>query len=530
MILRSKVELRLPLSQLHYDTYGFRFRWNEIWLVIPYEQQPLEFAAGHLLEEFKNNLKGEITICLHWHRIYHKIEEVEVPEDKNKSASDEVADITSSIEQITSKIQSSAVKGSLTLEKARIVLAESGFDYNDEKIHRILSEIVNNMPLQQIQEEVEVRLSSLQYDADGVRFSCGGVWFQVPGNILPFETGPALENIKSRLDGTITFNIEKRCIVRWDSKASKLWVGQVTEDVSQAEIAPDTLEAFKELRGEMICNAIDDIDRVTLSLDEVESILKEWGLDLNNQEIGKRIASCISLWTEEKHFQIPLKDVNYRNSDIEISANGENVSVPAALLPFETSAVLENIKEIFEGDIKVNIHQPIRFKWDLTGKQLTIERENASCTIEIDDEILSEFKNIRELYEKLSNKFGPFEALRIIAGSVLQEMGKGEHIGEGHYEPECVRILVEMAKISYMTSCDFWFKIGNLLIWERPEYSSATYIFDWPTEPLRHFMLNVWGSTLYDIRHDPSSGFRDTVNHDAADVSKWKRNLESKIP
>jgi len=545
MNLRSKVELRLPLSQLHYDTYGFRFRWNEIWLAIPYEQQPLKFTVGHLLEEFKNNLKGKITIYLHWHRINPEIEKVEVLVDT--SVSNEVADITSHIEQITSEIQSLVVKGALTLDEARIVLAESGFDYNDEKIHRILSEIVNNMPLQEIQQEVKVPLSSLQYDADGVRFSWGGVWFQVPGNKLTFEIGPILKDIKSSLTDTITFNIEKRCIVRWDSNASKLSVGQVTKDVSQADITPDTLEAFKELRGTMICDAINDIDRAILSLDgldEVESILKEWGLDLSNQEIGNRIISSIPYWTQEWRLTQPAKDVQYSASGIVISSEGGTASIPREELPFETGDVLDGIKGILEGDIVAIIRQRVGFTWSETEQQLTIGRGiHVSYDVTVEDEFLRQL----EYFDLEVEPAHWHEATR----GRLKKPGKrpDARIEGVKYNPECVRFLYEKVKQKggniYMTTRDLWFEIGNVLVWERPEpcksdvpicegtqssKTGATYVFEFPDKPVADFIQSIWSYELLEHIRDRTSGYIVRVIHDYKNgLRNWKANIESAI-
>lgn len=529
-ILRSKVELRLPLSQLYYNAYGLRFRWNEVWLAILYEQQPLKFAAAHLLEEFKDNLKGEITIRLRCHRIYHKIEEIELITDEGVFK--EVADITSRIEQVTSEIQSLAAAGTLTLDEAQVALAESGLKYKN--IHRILSEIINNMPLQQIQEEVEVPLSSLQYDADGVGFSWGDYWFQVQKDGLPFETSPILEEIKSRLEGAITFCIERRCFVRWDSDTSKLWVGQVSMGVKPAEIAPETLEKFKELRGNIICDKIRTLDRATLSLDDVEVILKGWGLDLDNQEIGERIAASIPNWIIKWSFQVPAKDVQYSRYGIKFSSKYGTESIPSEELPFETSDVLDKIKDILEGDIKVTKSQRVGFIWSKTRQQLAIGQGDASYDVEVEDKLLKRVKYVHVAYNALKIKYPSWPDEKII-DIIRHSPGEIDKVPSGlitrGYDPECIKFLEERAEFIYATAIDLWFKIGDVLIWERPEYGAATYLFKWPEpeESLENFIARIWSYRLlrHIINDSARSNFIASVDHDYEyNFYNWKRKFE----
>src|SRR3972149_9063734 len=157
-IIYSKTELQVPLSQVNYDANGIRFKWNEIWLAIPYEQLNINPMTSHLFEEFKDHFKSKITIHLYWHRIFHRIEKLEVI--INKNASDELNDIISHIKKIKSEINSLADTGTLTIDKARNVMIKNGFEFDDNRIHNILSEIINNLPLKQIQK-VEVSLSDL---------------------------------------------------------------------------------------------------------------------------------------------------------------------------------------------------------------------------------------------------------------------------------------------------------------------------------------------------------------------------------
>ena len=528
----KQIKVQILLSRFNYNTSGIRFRWNQIWVMIPSDQLPLKIKNGHLLEEFKTDLQGEIIIYLYCHRINHKIEKTEVRIDKR--VVDNFVEFTSRIEHLVNKIQSLATMESLTLRKAQAVLDNDGFRYDDDKIHRILAEIINNMPLQQIQKKIEVPLSHLQYNTKGINFPYDNVFLDVQKKKLTFEIGSIWERIKSSVEGIITFYVNVSHLQRWDNKVGQLLVGTVTKDVTKAEINPDTLDAFKQLRCEMICGSIGSlINRSSVSPDKVEPILEEWDLDLNNQEIGEKIVDTIPPWTEENVFQVPLNEITYRDSDIMISLNGENVFIVAEQLPFETSTVLENIKEVFESNIKVRVSQSVQFKWSQAKKQLTINRQKYVIKkIEVEDETIQKFKKIIVLYKKLLEKgIDPITAIGDLEKLEINKVPEDDILKKKGYDVECVRFLEKITDHIYMTSKDLWFHIKekDKLIWERPEIGAATYIFNWPKEELKDFIGRVWGLELKYIRGNLEDSYIGRVIHNPDERSRWETNLITKI-
>ena len=99
---------------------------------------------------------------------------------------------------------------------------------------------------------------------------------------------------------------------------------------------------------------------------------------------------------------------------------------------------------------------------------------------------------------------------------------------EGYYDRECIGLLQEMAEKVFVTGQDLWFRIGRCLVWERPIFAAATYIFRWPQEDLKLFIARIWISELKDIRRKKEEcGYVTRVMH--KDVDGWKSNLERGI-
>jgi len=521
-----EVELQAPLSQLIYDSHSFRFKWNEVWLAVPYEQQPLKIKDGHLLEIFKGILRSTITINISWNRIFQKIDNIHV--ETSSTNSEEVDDISSRIEQCISDIQSLVDKRELSLEKAQAVLAARGLECDDEKVHGILSEIIDKMEPQKEPVSVEVRLRDIEYGPDKVTFYRLGKSFQVDKDELPFETGPIMDKIKSKLEGTITFHMDRDCLVKWDCKNTKLLVGDVRMGVEQVEIAPETLDRFKELRGKLICDAINALDRKTISIEQVKPILQAWGLDLNHREIGQMIASSIPQWRGELSFRLPANQVRYSIYGIAFNlGQGREESIPSEELPFGTSDVLEGIKGMLEGNINVILRYTKGFIWDKTNGRLAIEQGNKSYKVTVDDEFLKSIKFVDVPFVY------PSDTGTVPGPTRIDSYGPPRK--KGYYSPECsifLKYVVEQAKGKiYMTSVDLWFKIDGILIWERPIYSAATYIFYWPDKPLDKFIHETWGTPLKTTRiNESESGYITRAKHDHDyGLFSWKRNMKSKI-
>lgn len=522
-----EVELQVPLSQLHYDSHCFRFKWNEAWLAVPYEQQRLlKIKDGYFLEIFKGILKSKITINISWNRIFQKIDAIHV--ETSSTNAEEIDDISSRIEQCVSDIQSLVEKRELSLEKAQAALAAGGLECDDEKVHEILSEIIEKMEPQKEPVSVKVLLRDIEYGQYEVTFHHLGKSFQVDKDELPFETGPILDEIKSQLEGAITFRIDRDCLVKWDCKNAKLLVGDVRMGIEEVEIAQETLDSFKELRAKMICDAINALDRETISIEQVEPILQAWGLDLDHQEIGQMIASSIPQWEVELSFQLPADQVEYSSAGITCTlGQGRKEFIPSTELPFGTGDVLDGIKGMLEGNINVIIRYNKEFMWDKENERLAIGQGKKSYKVTADDEFLKSIKFLDVPFVYPSDEgSGP---------TCIDSYGTGHPGKKGYYHPRCsvfLKSVVEQAKgDTYMTSVDLWLKIDDILIWERPKYSAATYFFHWPSEPIEKFIHETWGRTLEYIRDNGSkTGYITKAIHDHKyGLASWKRETKSKI-
>jgi hypothetical protein len=273
------------------------------------------------------------------------------------------------------------------------------------------------------------------------------------------------------------------------------------------------------------------------SLAKVESILAEMGLSLT-KDIGERIARFVPAWFEEKNIIVPLRYINYDDYGISISLNGEGVKIPSRLLPFDSSKVLNKIKSLLERNLEAFIDKKFSFQWNSVSNKLTVEHEYVlRKKIKIDDASLRTLKKVEELRIRLGpfsadsfigDIFEPSEPKRIVSRSAIPT----KFLHAPKYNTKCLDVLMSMAETCYVTGRDFWFKVGDVLIWEEPRYSKATYIFKWPEEPLRIFIFRIWISELQDIRRDPESGYIDKAIHvplTNPDVSDWENNLEIKI-
>jgi hypothetical protein len=525
-----EIELQVPLSQLHYDSHCFRFKWNEAWLAVPYEQQHLlKTKHGSFLEIFKGILKTKITIRISWNRIFQNIDDIRV---KTSSTNvEEIDDISSRIEQCVSDIQSLVKTRELSLEKAQAALVARGLESDDGKIHEILSEIIDKMEPQKEPVSVKVPLRDIEYGQYEVTFHYLGKSFQVDKDELhPFEIGPILNKIKSQLKGAITFRIDRDCLVKWDRNNTKLLVGDVRMGVERVDIAPATLDSFKELRAKVICDAINALDKKTISIEQVKLILEEWGLDLDQKEIGEMIASSIPQWEVELSFQVPADQVEYSSDGITCAlGQGRKEFIPSTELPFGTGDVLDGIKGMLEGNINVAICYDKGFIWDKEDERLAIRQGKKSYKVTADDEFLRSIKflDVPFVY--------PSDEGTVSGPTRIDSYGRGHPRKKGYYHPRCsvfLKSLVEQAKGDiYMTSVDLWLKIDDILIWERPKYSAATYFFHWPSEPIEKFIHETWGRTLEYIRNNGSkTGYITRATHDHEyGLASWKREMKGKI-
>lgn len=573
--LKKKIKLKIPLSEIFYHDpdIGISFQWNQLQLLIPYHRLPIKASIGLLLEEFKTSLhnKGTITIYLDCHRLTFNIEITDVK--ISKAVIQRFSDFTSRIEGIVKQIKSLVEKDSLNLEKTQIVLYQNGFQFDDSQVHRILIKIINSLPPRKIMEKLPFPLSHLNYNSKGIRFYNKDTQFEVEKNKLPVEVGPALERIKSNFTGDITFHIETSYLHRWDTGQGRLQVGQISREVKDIEVSPGIPQIFKTMRSQFIIESAKGlINDASISLDSVKNLLEEWGLNLKHQEIAYELVSNITPWTEEKDINVPLKEITYHDDGIVVPVADQNMRISARNLSFETNQLLENIKQTFEGYIKIHVYQSLQFAWDEEKEQLTIERKKAvKIKMSIDDETVNRLKKIYWLYIEKgveistdSTLLDQYEYPPDVSLDKAEELTVIETIAADHtietqipeepvqkqeesfmdlprpvkqvplseltnkdYDAKCIHILEKMADQIYMTTQDLWFRIGDRLIWERPEKDSATHIFKWPEEDLEFLVGKIWIADLREIReHKEETGYITRVNHTQDDVSRWARYLK----
>jgi len=574
---KKKIKLNIPLAEIlyHDPDIGISFHWNRLQVLIPYHRLPIKASIGPLLEEFKTSLqgKGNIAIYLECHRLTFNIEITDVK--INKAVIRRFSDFTSRIEGIVKQITSLVEKDSLNLEKTQIVLYQNGFQFDDSQVNRILTKIINSLPPKKTMEKLPFPLSNLNYNSKGIRFYDRNTQFEVEKNKLPVEVGPAMERIKSNFTGDITFHIETSYLHRWDTGQGRLQVGQISREVKNIEVSPGIPRIFKTIRSQFIMESIKKlINDASISLDSVKNLLEEWGLNLKHQEIAYELVSNIAPWTEEKDINVPLRNITYQDDGIVIPAVNQNMRIAAKNLSFKTNQLLENIKQTFEGYVKIHVYQTLQFAWEEEKQQLTIDKKKAvKIKMSMDDDTVNHLNKIYWLYiEKgvevsatttmpdqsvyppgeSSPKTGELELIETAASEDSIEIHTKTTEAPGHnsgepfidlpkpinqvplseltnkdYDAKCIHILEKMADQVYMTTQDLWFRIGDRLIWERPEKDSATIIFKWPEEDLEFFVGKTWSADLPEIKeHKEETGYITCVNHTPDDVSRWERYLK----
>lgn len=578
-LLKKKIKLNIPLSEIlyHDPDMGISFQWNQLQLLIPYHRVPIKASNGPLLEEFKTSLygKGSITLWLECHRLTFNIEITDVK--IRRAVLQRFADFNARIEGIVKQITSLVEKNSLNLEKTQIVLYQNGFQFDDSQVHRILTKIINSLPPKKTMEKLPFPLSNLNYHSKGIRFYNRDTQFEVEKNRLPVEVGPAMEKIKGNFTGDITFHIETSYLHRWDTSQERLQVGQISREVKDIEVSPGLPRIFKTMRGQFIIESIKAlINEDSISLGSVKHLLEEWGLNLKHQEIAYQLISNIASWTEEKDMNVPLKNITYHNDGIVVPTADRNIRISAKNLSFDTHQRLENIKQTFEGNIKIHVYQSLQFAWDEEKEQLTIEGNKAvKIKMSMDDETVNRLKKIYWLYIEKGveiNIDSPLpeqyqyladeSSLQVEEPELVETVTTTEHTIETQtteepgqkkensfmdlprpvdqvplaeltnkdYDAKCIHILEKMADQIYITTQDLWFRIGDRLIWERPEKDWATHIFEWPEEDLEFFVGKTWIADLREIRENKEeTGYITRVNHTPDDVSRWQRYLKRAI-
>jgi hypothetical protein len=569
-LLKRKVTLEVPLAELlyHAPDAGISFQWNRLRLLIPYHRVPFLVSLGPLLEEFKSNLSGNLTLYLDCNRLTFQIEITRVK--ANEEVIHRLTEVIDRIEGVVKQVKSLVEQDSLTLEKAQIVLYQKGFQFDDSRVHRILVKVIDSLPPRKIVEQIPFPLAHLNYDARGIQFYNKNTRFEIDKSELPVEVGPALERIKNNFTGDITFHIETTSLQQWDSSLGLLQTGQVSREVKNIEMDNRIPRIFKSLRNQLIRDAIQQmIDTASVSLASLTQLLEGWGLDLKHREIARELVSTTPPWTEEKDVKVPLSDIVYHDDGIVVPVADQNIRISSKNLVFTSHQKLEEIKHRFEGNLRIHVFEPFQLVRDEEKDQLIIERQKAvKIKLSIDEEAAGQLKSAYQRYitkEETGNEAAVPDTsgsagidISGFNGAVVPEEVMAEETGGGrtaeergemvvdlprpvpnvpvmelenkNYHRESILILEKMADRIYMTSQDLWFRIGDRLVWERPGKDAATYIFQWPEEELEFFVGKIWVSELQEIREDrDSSGYIARVYRKLENLARWEKNLKRAI-
>ena len=565
-MLKKRIKLNIPLSEISYHEpgIGFSFKWNRLRLLLPYLRLPLTASLGPLLEEFKSTFDGDVTFFLEGHRLNFNIEITDIK--VNEEVIHRFSRQTSRIEEVIKQIKFLLDQENLTFEKAQIILYQKGFQFDDPRVHSILTRIIDTLPPRKVVEKVPFPLSNLHYHSRGIHFYNKETQFDVDKSRLPVEVGPALERIKGNFTGNIVFHIETSYLLRWNSTQGHLQSGQMSREIKGIEIPPNLPTAFRILRNRFIVEAVKtSIANRSISPENIKTLLEDWGLSIKHQEIGLELLANIETWTEEKDIRVPLQDIVYQDDYIVVPVEGHNMKISALNLAFETHRMLDNFKQSLEGDIGIHLYQPLHFKWDEEKEHLAIEpQKSVKIKLNIDEDTVKRLKKLHWLVVEKGINIGadgtlleqfPFPEEETGTGAQTIEESdetsgveipprtttESENVGEKpsreenetitptdtpaakgftldlprpiekipyqdlenqKYDIRGLQVLEGMADKMYMTTQDLWFRIGNRLIWERPGLDSATYLFEWPEEDLEFFVGKIWVSELKEIRED----------------------------
>jgi hypothetical protein len=188
---------------------------------------------------------------------------------------------------------------------------------------------------------------------------------------------------------------------------------------------------------------------------------------------------------------------------------------------------VNRLKKIYwlyiEKGVEINIDSPLpeQYQYLADESSLQVEEPELVETVTTTEHTI-ETQTTEEPGQKKENSF--MDLPRPVDQVPLAELTNKD------YDAKCIHILEKMADQIYITTQDLWFRIGDRLIWERPEKDWATHIFEWPEEDLEFFVGKTWIADLREIRENKEeTGYITRVNHTPDDVSRWQRYLKRAI-
>ncbi len=424
-------------------------------------------------------------------------------------------------------------KNCLTLDKAAELFKNLEYELSLVLLNRFLKRYIDEGP-QVVSTEVHtIPLSELEYRPDTVIFKYQDQPYPIASQSFPFELGPILEEMKPQLPGSIEIfflHFHHRC---WDGVKGEVLVEETAQNLGRWEIPNDTIQAFLTFRQSSINTAIKKMCADgSVSMEKVEELLLAWGLNAFHQPIANSIIADVPPWESQTVSRVFFKDISYGMNEITVTVStGRSWRIPTTNLTIKSAPSLDHIKQVFKGFMDVIEINPHRFFWDAMMGKLVISTGPISLQLAMDEETRALFKKMTAIFVELCNTLGTdaainhvtapwfdFDNLKAIPYSKKQLEEKG-------YDPLYVNELIAMAEQVFPTQEDLWFKIKNCLVWERPVHGAATYVFQWPAQPLEQFMGSIWGyPTLNQIVSSrATTGYQGRVIHSSQ--FEWKRHL-----
>ncbi len=544
------VSYNVPPDKLRFYPTGLGFLYENRLLMIDEDQLPFPYfqvppAMKDLLTQGMV-FKVHFTHFRQWDRAARQLRSGtvvrEVETGMDQAGIDAFLEQMEKLERLTTSLENCIYQQTLTFEKAKEHMEQEGFEQTNFDIHQRLTRLTLQLPPARTTIRAALPLSKLSYTPGDVVFPYTGESIkdgpvkdeaiQIKPEQWPFETGPAVELHKNSFSGEVRVRMVQMDRLRWDMNTRATAADLISRETVEVNISQVHIDAFKSFRLNHLCNHINNgIKANSIDMDFTAALLKEWGLDTGHEEVGKGIAETVEPWGTENNYRILLKDIIYRQDEIEVPEEpGKSLILSTRTLRLKSSPLMDAIKEIFEGEIQLKVTREIRFLWENKENRLIISRKGPRVVFSIDDETLKRLQKIKTLYVELRETMGRVKALDFL----LRGPGRSERVnledrelGRRGYDIECIRILEEMSEDVYLTDRDVWFRVKDRVVWERPDEKGATYVFLWPTEPLPIFIGGLWGMRLIDVQRSRDLGYIGRVIHNPDVVSRWEENLKN---
>ncbi len=524
----TKISHRVPLSQLHFENTGVTVPWKKVRFFIPYESMHLEAAPGCMLELMTGHFKADLTMLLRMAPKTGDIQEVSI--EPHSEALIELTQAVQCLKEFRGEIEKLVAERSLTLQKARDILA--GMNYrieSDECLNQLLVQSVAACSPQRSTDEFRLPLARLEFRQSGVSFSYLRQRYPLPTDRL---TGliprPGFNQLRRQMAGEAVFTRCHETLYRWDLESASLVAGRTEEKVTTGYLRIADSQAFKQQCCREIIHAFNAYK--TRSLKRLARLLAHWGIAPDDPEAGRMIVSGLRPQGETGRIQpILLKEVRFGSKNITIPLEGRDQVIPPTKFTFKTDRIFNQVKD----DLKVFTHQILvrydstrEFHWHAQEPHYRLGRTKVIVQgVDIDRYVKGQLSRIYQLYV-IKKKRLP--SLRPKPKPGVKRVARIPAKQASAY----IQILEGIAAEIFFAGGGYWFHVKKFraktdrLVWEVKTEKLATFIFDWPGK--RNLALLV--QTIIDLsrRDIPSAatiGYIARVVHPHNDIQTWKQNV-----